>query len=242
MTRSARRSTSWRMCELTITVRPCRPSSLNSVMSTTRWTGSAPFSGSSRTSTDGSVTSAAATFARWRMPLLNPPNRRSATSSRPTAARLCSGASRSDTAMQVGGVVDELASGERLGHGLVLGYEGHEPLDLPIGPRVAPADADGAPVHADEPRHRPHQRRLARAVGPEEAGQTRPEGARQLRERDLRAEPDRHVRHLDHRRLRERRIQTGCLDEGCRADVWAGAPVGGDSSVTPRPSGSATAA
>ena len=73
ITRSAIRSTSLSTCELTITVRPSAPSCLNSVMRWTRWTGSAPFSGSSSTSTCGSQTSAAATLVRWRMPLLNVP-------------------------------------------------------------------------------------------------------------------------------------------------------------------------
>ena len=62
ITRSASRSTSLSTCELTITVRPSAPSRLNRAIRCTRCTGSAPFSGSSSTSTCGSVTSAAATL------------------------------------------------------------------------------------------------------------------------------------------------------------------------------------
>ena len=81
ITRGASRSTSFRMCELTITVRPSAPSRWNSAMRCSRCTGSAPFRGSSSTSTCGSHTSAAATFVRWRMPLLKSSTDRSATSS-----------------------------------------------------------------------------------------------------------------------------------------------------------------
>ena len=55
MTRSASRSTSLSTCELTITVRPSAPSWRNRAISCTRCTGSAPFSGSSSTSTAGPV-------------------------------------------------------------------------------------------------------------------------------------------------------------------------------------------
>ncbi len=95
--RVASRSTSLSTCELTITVRPWAPREWNRSISATRWTGSAPLSGSSSTSTSGLVTRAAATLARWRMPLEKPPTLRSATSSRPTVCRHRSGRVRSAT-------------------------------------------------------------------------------------------------------------------------------------------------
>ena len=80
-------------------------------------------SGSSSTSTCGSVTSAAATFVRWRMPLLNPSTRRSATSSIPTVSSARSTARRVGDAVQVGDVADELAGGEHRRHRFVLRHQ-----------------------------------------------------------------------------------------------------------------------
>ena len=98
ITRSASRSTSLSTCELTITVRPSAPSCLNSAMRCTRCTGSAPFSGSSSTSTCGSrherggdLGALAHALAERRRPA---GRRRRA--SRPCAAR-ASGAPRSAT-------------------------------------------------------------------------------------------------------------------------------------------------
>ena len=125
ITRSASRSTSLSTCELTITVRPSAPSRLNSSIRCTRCTGSAPFSGSSSTSTCGSVTSAAATLVRWRMPLLKPSTRRSATSSRPTVSQRAVGRVAVGDAVQLGDVAHELPGGEPGRHGLVLGHQRH---------------------------------------------------------------------------------------------------------------------
>ena len=58
------------------------------------------------------MTRAAATFVRWRMPLLNPPTRRSATSSSPTVSRRAVDGGRVVHAVQSGDVADELAGGE----------------------------------------------------------------------------------------------------------------------------------
>jgi len=62
-------STSSRMCELNSTVRPSAPIRRSSAMRCRRWRGSTPLNGSSSRSTDGSCTSAEASFTRWRMPL-----------------------------------------------------------------------------------------------------------------------------------------------------------------------------
>lgn len=50
-------------------VRPEPPSSRSRSIMCSRWRGSMPLNGSSSSSTFGSCTSAAATLARWRMPL-----------------------------------------------------------------------------------------------------------------------------------------------------------------------------
>ena len=206
ITRSAIRSTSLRTCELTMTVRPSAPSFLNRSMRCRRCTGSAPFNGSSSTSTCGSVTSAAAILVRWRIPLLNPSTRRSAASSMATLGSAASGALAIGDAVEVGDVADELSSGEPGGHGLVLGHQRHARVHLAIAARVAALDAHGALVDADESGHRPHQRRLAGAVRPEQSGHARTERATELRQRDLRPEPHRHVGDLDGRVGGERRV------------------------------------
>ena len=108
--------------------------------------------------------------------------------------------------MEVGDVRDELAGGEPRRHGLVLGDERHAPVDPPVAARVAAFDAHRALVDADEPGDGPHQRRLAGAIGSEQAGDARAERAAQLGQGDLRSEPHRHVGDLDRRVGRERRV------------------------------------
>ena len=93
-TRSASCSTSESTWELTITVRPSAPRRRKRSTRCTRCTGSAPLRGSSSTSTGGSVTRAAATLARWRIPLLNPARRRSAAGSMSTESSARSAAPR----------------------------------------------------------------------------------------------------------------------------------------------------
>ncbi len=78
------RSTSDRTCELTRTVRPSWPRAASRSTSARRWAGSSPLSGSSRSSTCGSCTRAWASLTRCRMPLENPPTRRSAAWVSPT--------------------------------------------------------------------------------------------------------------------------------------------------------------
>ena len=79
-TRPAMRSTSRSTWEDTMMVRPSLPSRRISSMRRALWIGSVPLSGSSRSSTSGSCTSAAATLARCRMPFEKVDSRRSAAS------------------------------------------------------------------------------------------------------------------------------------------------------------------
>ena len=146
ITRGASRSTSLRMCELTITVRPSAPSRLNSAMRCSRCTGSAPFNGSSSTSTCGSHTSAAATFVRWRMPLLNVVDAagRRRRASRPTRSA-CFGRAPVGDAVQVGDVAHELAGGEPGRHRFVLRHQREPAEHLAIAARVAAFDAHACP-------------------------------------------------------------------------------------------------
>ena len=140
ITRGASRSTSLRMCELTITVRPCAPSCWNSAMRCRRCTGSAPFSGSSSTSTCGSHTSAAATFVRWRMPLLNVVDAAVGDVEHPDRLQRLLGRVAVGDAVEVGDVAHELARGEPGRHRFVLGHEREPAEHLAIAARVAALD------------------------------------------------------------------------------------------------------
>ena len=113
ITRSARRSTSLSTCELTITVRPCAPSCLNSAMRCTRCTGSAPFSGSSSTSTCGIAHERGRDLRALAHALAEGVDAagRRRRASRPIAARV-SGALAVGDAVEVGDVAHELARGE----------------------------------------------------------------------------------------------------------------------------------
>ena len=88
---------------------------------------------------------------------------------------------------------------------------------------VGALDRHPSLVDADHAGHRPHQRRLAGAVGPEQPGDAGAEGAAQVGQGDLRAEPHRHVGDLDRRLADEGRVD--------RSDAGQ---------LTARPSGSAT--
>ena len=108
--------------------------------------------------------------------------------------------------VEVGDVRDELSGAEPRRHGLVLGHERHPRVHTAVTTRVTAFDAHGSLVDADEAGDRPHQSRLAGAVGPEQAGDARAEGAAQLRQGDLRPEPHRHLGHLDRGIRRERGV------------------------------------
>ena len=82
MTRSVMRSTSAKTCDETMSVRPALAMSWNNEMSTARCIGSAPFRGSSRISSSGSFTRAAATLALCRIPFEYSEIGRSAASSK----------------------------------------------------------------------------------------------------------------------------------------------------------------
>ncbi len=118
-------------------------------------------------------------------------------------------------AVQVRDVADELASGEHRWHGLVLGHERERALDFSVGAGVRAEHTDHAGVRSEQPGHRPHERRLAGAVGPEQTGDAGPERAAQLGERDLRTEPHRHVADFDRRVGSEGGIRSAHAS-GCR--------------------------
>ena len=90
-------------------------------------------------------------------------------------------------------VADEVSGAERLGNGVLLGHQRDLGLHVAIRTGVVSEDRDRASSGRDEAAHRPHQGRLAGTVGTEEAGHAGAERTRQLGERDLRAEPHRHV-------------------------------------------------
>jgi hypothetical protein len=94
-------------------------------------------------------------------------------------------------------VADQLPCRQHPGHRLVLGHERQGPVHLAVRPGVAPADPHGAGVGAEEAGDGPHQGRLARTAGAEQAGDAGPERAAQLGQGDLGAEPDREVGDLD---------------------------------------------
>ena len=154
-----------------MTVRPSAPSRRNRSMRRTRWTGSAPLSGSSSTSTGGSVTRAAATLARWRIPLLNPPRRRSAAgimstsssarSAAPGVAARRGGRRRSGTSWRAVSWAGTASSS---------GTRAMRRWTSRSGAGIAALDPDPSGVHADQPGDGPHERALAGAVGPEQAG------------------------------------------------------------------------
>ena len=149
---------------------------------------------------------AAAIFVRCRIPLLKPSTRRSATSSSPTVANASVRGLRRSHTVEVGDVAHELASRQRRRHGFVLRYQRHPAVNSSVSPRVPPFDVDRALVDRHQSRHRPHQRRLAGPVRSEQARDSRPERAAQLREGDLLAVPHRHVVHLHGGVGGERRI------------------------------------
>ena len=176
-------------------VRPSAPSRWNRSIRCRRWMGSAPLRGSSSTSTTGSFTSAAATLERWRMPLLKPSMDRSATGRSSTVAEgpVDRGAVRD--AVEVGHVLAQLARREADAGRPRPRARGPGPSTRsgPCAGRAA-EDRHRALVHRQEAGDGPHQRGLARAVRPEEAGDARPERAAQLGQRHLLAEPHRHGR------------------------------------------------
>ena len=199
MTRSASRSTSLSTCELTITVRPSAPSWRNRAISCTRCTGSAPFSGSSSTSTAGPVHQRGGDLGALAHALAEAVDAPVGDVEQADRRQRGVGRAAVGDAVEVGDVADELAGRQRRRDGLVLRHEGHAPVDAAVAPGIATLDAHGALVDPEHPGDRPHQRRLAGAVRPEQPGDARAERAAQLGQRDLRAEPHRHVADLDGR-------------------------------------------
>jgi hypothetical protein len=106
-------------------------------------------------------------------------------------------------------VADELAGGQCWRHGLVLGHERDHPLDLAVAVRVSAHHLEAPLVEREEAGERPHQRGLAGAVRPEQAGDPGTERAGQLGQRHLLPEPHRRLLHGDGGVRRERRIEPG---------------------------------
>jgi hypothetical protein len=102
-------------------------------------------------------------------------------------------------AVQVGHVCAELAGRQPARHGFVLGHQREPLVDRTVGAGRAAVDHDGALVDRDETRDRPHEGGLPSAIGTEEAGDAGAEAAAEIRQRDLRAEPHRHVARHDDR-------------------------------------------
>ena len=135
-----------------------------------------------------------------------------------------SGALAVGDAVQVGDVAHELAGGERRRHRLVLGHQRHPPVHPPVATRIPTLDGHGTLVDADEPGDRPHQRRLAGAVRPEQPGDAGAEGAAQLGQGDLLPEPHRDVGDLDRGVRRERRV-SGIRRPAAAAAATARSPL-----------------
>ena len=131
--------------------------------------GSRPFAGSSRISTPGSPSMAAASCSRCRIPRLNPPTRRSAASSRPT---WCSVAATRAASMPAGErehaqVVACRAGGVEAGRLERSTDDAHGRGDPVVGPAADRRRAGGG---GDETEQAAQRGGLAGAVRPEEAG------------------------------------------------------------------------
>ena len=109
-------------------------------------------------------------------------------------------------AVEGGGVAHELTGREHARIGVLFRDEGDDALNLAARARVEPLDADGAGAQRQHPGDGPHERRLARAVRAEQARDPGAEGAGQLGQRHLRAEPHRRAVQDDRRLLGERGV------------------------------------
>ena len=196
ITRSASRSTSLSTCELTITVRPSAPSCLNSAMRCTRCTGSAPFSGSSSTSTCGSHHERGGDLRALAHALAEAVDAagRRRRASRPIGSAVVGRVPVGD-AVEVGDVAHELAGGEPGRHRFVLGHERQRAVHTSRSRRGSRPSTRTVPWLTPI---RPVIARIS-VVLPAPFGPSRPvtpgtERAAELRQRDLRPEPHRHAR------------------------------------------------
>ena len=131
--------------------------------------GSRPLDGSSRTRTLGSPRRAAARPSRWRMPMLYSPARLRAAAGMPVSS--------SSSSTRASGTEPASARTRRWSRPLRPGVEVRRLEGGPHGPErvgevdvALPVDRRGAARRVDEPEQHPQGGRLARAVGPEEAG------------------------------------------------------------------------
>ncbi len=153
----------------TNTVRPSSASCRARLRTQRMPSGSRPLTGSSRTTTGGSPSRATAMPRRWPMPSENLPTRWPATFSSPTSSSTSSTRARRD-AVARGQPAQVVARGAAGVHGLGL----EQRADLAqrgggVGVAVA-VDGDAARGRAVQAEDHAHRRRLAGAVGAEEAG------------------------------------------------------------------------
>ena len=160
--------------------------------------GSSPLTGSSRISTCGSPSSAAAMPSRWPMPREKPPARLRATSVRPTRA--------STSSTRDLGRPWLCARHQQVVVGRAAGVHGARLQQRPdLAQRLAQvrvrdaADGRGAGVRAVQSEDQPHRGGLAGAVRAQEAGDpARFDGERQMVHGGLVAVPFGQVVHFDH--------------------------------------------
>ena len=153
----------------TKTVRPSAASCRARLRTQRMPSGSRPLTGSSRTTTGGSPSSATAMPSRWPMPRENLPTRWPATDSRPTrsstsSTRDCREAVADGEPAQVVAGRATRVQGARLQQRAHLAERGGG-----VGVAV-PVDGHAAGARAVQAEDHPHRRRLAGAVRAEEAG------------------------------------------------------------------------
>ncbi len=193
MIRDARRSTSCRTCELTITVLPSAPSDVNNEMRRHALHGVGTVErfvedqhgrvGHERGRDLGSLAH----------PLAE------------VADRAVGGIEEVDPCQCTGhgglvvdvaeprGVAHELTSGQGLGDRVLFGNEAELEVDGTIGAGVGSEHPHVTLVHREQATDSTHERRLAGSVRTEQPGHTRTERARDLGQRDLLTEPHRDV-------------------------------------------------
>ena len=199
VTRSHSASTSARMWLDSRTVRPASRVSSTHAWKTASLSGSSPEVGSSSTSSSASEASAATSATFWRLPFeyvrpffVGSSSKRSSSSARRP---------RVEPAAQLPEQVDRLAAGQVRPQVDVAGDVGEPAVQRDrVAPRVAAEQRDRAGVGAQQPEQDADRRRLARAVGPEEAVD--------LALRDLEVEP------VERAERAERLDEAGDLDRG----------------------------
>ena len=153
----------------TNTVRPSAARSRARVRTQRMPSGSSPLTGSSRTTTGGSPSSATAMPSRWPMPSENLPTRLPATASRPTRSSTSSTRRGRDAVAR--GQPAQVVAGRAAGVQRPRLEQGADLAQRRGGVGVAVAvDGDAAGGGAVQAEDHPHRRRLAGAVRAEEAG------------------------------------------------------------------------